>query len=203
MNNYNDDLRHIRKVMENSTTFLSLSGWSGILAGIIALVGSYITYFLMEKSGFDYMNDVFKGPSVQLMNQITISGIIIFVLAVVTGVIFTIRKTFKNQQPIWSKASKNLIIALAIPCMTGGFYTAFLIHYKIYFLISPSLLIFYGLGLINASKYTLNSVFWLGIIELSFGMIGIFIPGYGFILWILGFGIAHIMYGITMHLRSK
>ena len=50
----------IKSMMEKSTKFMSLSGWSGISIGIIALIGS----FLVQKA---YVG--FSGPQNCLSNE--------------------------------------------------------------------------------------------------------------------------------------
>ena len=44
MNEHLENLKEIRTLMERSSKFLSLSGLSGISAGIIALVGAFMVY---------------------------------------------------------------------------------------------------------------------------------------------------------------
>jgi hypothetical protein len=67
--------------------------------------------------------------------------------------------------------------------------------------VTPLTLIFYGLALVNASKYTLSEVRSLGIIEIVIGLFAMHFIGYGLLLWAVGFGVMHIIYGIIMHIR--
>jgi uncharacterized membrane protein HdeD (DUF308 family) len=60
------------------------------------------------------------------------------------------------------------------------------------------MLIFYGLTLVNGSKYTLHDIRYLGILEIVLGLIAVFYLGYGIIFWSIGFGVLHILYGIYM-----
>ena len=39
-----EDLQQIRSIMERSTTFISLSGLSGISAGLFGLIGAALAY---------------------------------------------------------------------------------------------------------------------------------------------------------------
>jgi hypothetical protein len=63
------------------------------------------------------------------------------------------------------------------------------------------MLIFYGLALVNASKYSIGDIQYLGYIQIGLGLIGAYEPGYGFWLWVIGFGIMHIIYGTWMHFK--
>jgi predicted lysophospholipase L1 biosynthesis ABC-type transport system permease subunit len=42
-----DELKTIRKIMEESTRFLSLSGLSGIFAGFFAIAGAMVAWFII------------------------------------------------------------------------------------------------------------------------------------------------------------
>jgi len=65
------------------------------------------------------------------------------------------------------------------------------------------MLVFYGLALINGSKYALKEIRYLGITELMLGCIAIFLPGEGLNIWALGFGMMHILYGSLMYFRYE
>ena len=62
-------------------------------------------------------------------------------------------------------------------------------------------LIFYGLALVNASKYTITEIRSLGVIEISLGLVSMWWIGHGLLFWSIGFGILHIVYGIIMQRR--
>jgi hypothetical protein len=96
-----------------------------------------------------------------------------------------------------------MIINLSIPLVAGGLYCLILLNYGWFGMIAPTTLIFYGLALLNASKYTLEEIRWLGISEIVLGLIGCFFIGYGITLWVLGFGILHIIYGLVMYVRYE
>jgi hypothetical protein len=70
-------------------------------------------------------------------------------------------------------------------------------------LIIPCFLIFYGLGLVNAGKFTFGEIYYLGILEIITGLISAFIPGRGLIFWIFGFGILHIIYGLAVYRKYE
>ena len=64
-------------------------------------------------------------------------------------------------------------------------------------------LVFYGLALVNGSKYTLNEVKILGLVQLVLGIVACLFIELGLIFWALGFGPVHILYGIIMNLKYK
>ena len=70
-------------------------------------------------------------------------------------------------------------------------------------LVASVMLIFYGLSLVNAGKFTLGEIHYLGLTEIGLGILaGIFVS-HGLIFWSLGFGLMHIVYGIVMYYRYE
>ena len=63
---------------------------------------------------------------------------------------------------------------------------------------APASLIFYGISLVNASKYTLTDIRYLGVMEIILGLINTQFIDYGLYFWATGFGLLHIIYGAMM-----
>ena len=197
-------LSDIRKMMDRSSRFISLSGLSGVFAGLVALVGAYLAY----KELNSYVNGNYGvGVDAELDIEFNLVKIAISVLliALAGGLVFTYRQSRKKNLPIWDKTAKTLFINLAIPLATGGIFIIALLfnHANSYGLIAPSCLIFYGLALINASKYTYTDIRFLGICEVVLGIIALFNIGYGLYFWAFGFGILHIFYGLIMYFKYE
>ncbi len=206
--NYIQDIAEIRKIMEKSSRFISLSGLSGISAGIIALIGAAFTYFYFNFDERYFNSDLYfiKGLYLKLvnfLNLLIIEGIIILFLAVTFAILFTVLRARKNDFPVWDRTTKRLLINLLIPLLSGGLFCLVLIYHQIYYLIAPATLIFYGLALLNASKYTLNEIRYLGISEILLGLLSAVFIGYGLLFWAVGFGIVHIIYGILMYYKYE
>ena len=198
--NHLDQIAEIRSIMEKSSRFISLSGLSGVFAGVYALIGASIAYFYLElsiTSARSYGSGGVANPKNLLV--VFVIAVIVLIAAVGTGILLTIRSAKKNNQSIWDSIAKRMIMNLSIPLITGGLFCLLLIYHGILILIAPAMLIFYGLALINGSKYTLNEIRYLGMIEIGLGLLATFFTGYGFIFWVLGFGFMHIIYGIAMY----
>jgi hypothetical protein len=200
---HQEDLAHIRSMMERSSRFISLSGLSGVFAGLSALVGGLYVYQLFKANGLDYFNNEHKLYSVNLVSELFWIGVVILACAFAFGIFFTIRKSRKYDLPIWTSATKKMLFNLAVPLFTGGVFCLALIYHESYGLVAPATLIFYGLALINAEKYTFSDVKYLGFSELILGLVSLFYIGYGLIFWIFGFGILHILYGLVMFKKYK
>ena len=192
MENYLKDIQDIKKMMDRSSQFLSLSGLAGVMAGIYALAGAYIVNALSEES-YTLESDTFK--------FILLVAIAVLVLSVVTAFLLTMQKAKKQGETIWNSASKRLAINFLIPLGTGGVFALLLMKNHYYGLIAPITLIFYGLSLINASKYTVRDVRYLGLTIIIIGLFATAYMGYGLEFWALGFGVCHIIYGTVMHFK--
>lgn len=213
---YIEDLASIKSMMSKSSRFMSISGLSGILAGLYALIAFFVTYRLLATvvlPGISIDNlpegetNILEG----LLNAFTggygvdvilvLIGVITLAAAVLTGIILTIRKAKKHNEKIWDPTSRRLIANFGIPLAAGGIFCLVLLQYGIIGLVAPCTLIFYGLALINASKYTLGDIKYLGLANVIIGLISTQFIGYGLFFWALGFGVLHIIYGSLMYFK--
>ena len=197
--NYHEDLSHIRQMMEKSSRFISLSGLSGVFAGLVALLGAAYVYFVFEKNGIDYFDQTVKYYDFEIIKQLVLTALLIMLLAMGFGAYFTIRKSRKNNLKIWDKTTKKLLLNFAIPLATGGLFCAGLLFHQLHALLSPATLVFYGLALYNAGNHTFSDVKYLGICQIVLGIFSLFFLGWGLVFWAFGFGVLHIVYGIVMH----
>lgn len=201
---YIRDLTEIRSMMERSTKFLSLTGWSGIMAGLYALAGAYIGYklFYMNSDAAFYHPIDARQVSGNVLNFFLLA-LVVLVLAIGTAIFLSWRKSKKTGERIWNAASRRLLINLAIPLAAGGIFVLILFSKGMIGLIAPVTLLFYGLALLNAGKFTYEEVKYFGIIEIVLGLLASYFIGYGLLFWAFGFGIMHIVYGIYMHLKYE
>jgi hypothetical protein len=201
-NKYIDDIKEIKEIMNRASRFISLSGLSGISAGIIALIGAYAAYqtVFINQDYFGYRKVVITTDSLTTLLIIAVATVI---LSIGTVIYFTTKETKKRNQKIWDHQTKRLLINLGIPLVTGGILCLMLLFKGYIGIVAPLTLIFYGLALVNASKYTLNEIRSLGIIEIVLGLMATHFIGFGLLFWAAGFGILHIIYGVMMHLRYR
>ena len=192
------ELHHIKQMMERSSRFISLSGLSGISAGLLALLG---TWFAVNKISI-YAHD--KSLDYEtLVTELIIIAVCILVAAFVAAFIFTYLRSKKNGISIWGATTNRLLINLAIPLIAGAFFVLRLLQMNHIFLIAPTCLLFYGLALINASKYTLGEIRYLGYLQILIGIINCWWIGYGLYFWAAGFGVLHIFMVFTCGRNTK
>ena len=191
----------IRSMMERSSKFISLSGLTGVFAGMFALVGAAAAYFYLANSfGFHFIYD--NLPPEQKSDVLMffcVDAFLVLTLTVGFGIWLSARKSKKTGQSVLDKTAIRMLVNLAIPLLTGGIFCIALIWHGIIGLVAPAMLIFYGLSLINASKYTIGDTRYLGYIEVVLGLTCCFFIGYGLLFWAVGFGFFHIAYGLFMY----
>lgn len=194
--NYLNDLKEIKEMMSKSSQFLSLSGLSGVLAGVYALIGGFIANNLIDDF-YANLYLTYENAKILEFRLIGIALIIIF-LSILSGLILSQQKAKKLNVSLWNSTSKRLLINFGIPLVTGGILIIILIVRQLYFIIIPTTLLFYGMACINASKYTLGDVKYLGITITIIGLLAAYFYTFEIELWMFGFGVCHIFYGGLM-----
>ena len=202
-----EDLKAIRKIMEESSRFLSLSGFSGISAGLTAIAGALVAYFFILDNGSihfeEYLSNLSDKETFSIRWQLMADAAIVLVISVLLSLYFSLKKAKREGKNFLTLTSKRLLINLLIPLVTGGVFIIVLLFQNNIQLIVPCFLIFYGLALVNAGKFTFEEIFYLGLFEIITGLVAAFVPDLSLIFWIIGFGILHIIYGLTMYRKYE
>lgn len=185
-------LADIRAMMEKSTKILSLSGVAGISIGLLAIAGAMFAQYISARV-----------PAEDVQLYLIADALAVLLIAIGLSVFFSSRMAKKKNLPRWNNVAHHLVIELAIPLFAGGvFCIAFLLN-RTYNLIPAAMLAFYGLALVNASKFTVKEVRYLGLTELAIGMLAALIPQQGLNFWALGFGVMHMLYGLRMYVKYE
>jgi len=194
--NYIDQITQIRTMMDRSSRFLSLSGLSGILAGVYAVIGAFGARYIVEHRTRRFITL----ESVEFKRIVAIA-IGVMLLSILSAMLLSRRKARKRNETVWNATSRRMLINMCIPLLAGGIFAITILRQGHYGLICPITLIFYGLALINGSKYTLETIRSLGILFVALGLINAMLPGYGLEFWTIGFGGFHILYGTIMYFK--
>jgi hypothetical protein len=223
MKNKQDHLQaigEIRELMNRSSRFLSLSGLSGVCAGLFALAGAGAAYFYLGGNLFFGLsvisNKNLYGQSLRqsqylvesmrdldFYSFVVIDAVAVLVCALLSGYYFTWRRAKRAGAKLWDETSRRLLLNLMVPLATGGLFCLFLLLHDLAGLLAPTALVFYGLALFTAARYTLDDIRYLGLCQIALGFAGLFLPNYGLLLWALGFGVLHIVYGLVMYYRYE
>lgn len=189
-------IQDIRKMMERSSRFISLSGWSGISAGICAFAGAWLAG--QRIAAYYDPSSATAGCTSCLKAELMATAAIVFILAFGSAGLFTWIKAKKDGVAIWGKTSRRLLWNTLLPMVAGGLVLWRMIELEQYDLIAACALIFYGIALVNGSKYTMGEVRYLGYVQILTGIAGLWLGQWGLYVWAVGFGMWHIVYGIAM-----
>ena len=200
---YFQDLAEIRSMMERSSKFLSLSGWAGIMAGIYALVGSYLAYYVLDFRPEELSNPTATRILPGNFGQVVLLAVVMLILAISSAIFLSSKNAKAKGEKAWNATSKRLISSMAVPLVTGGMLILILISKGWIGWIVPLSLIFYGLSLYSASQFTFRLLRYLGLIQIGLGLTAAYFIEYGVVLWAIGFGVFHIIYGVYMHMRYE
>ena len=202
-------LEEIKQMMDRGSRFVSLSGLSGVAAGVCALVAAGIAYKKLYSNRFNTIGN-YRGEDplsiselMQAKQQLFLLALITFFAAFLLAFLFTLLRSKKTGVPVWGFIARKVLVNIVIPMLMGGLVVWRLADYGYFGFIAPSCLIFYGLALVNASKFTLSEVRYLGYFQLLLGAINLWAIGYGLFFWAAGFGVLHIIYGIMMWLKYE
>ncbi|MFD2200332.1 hypothetical protein [Shivajiella indica] len=201
MKDPNKDLAEIKTMMERSTRFLSLSGLAGVMAGIYALIGALIAYYWLYFPHLPFGNNSLHQLSGRVLTNLIYTAITVLALSIFTAWILSRRKSNNKSGHLSTPAGKRFIESLFIPVIIGGLFCFALLHQGFSSFIASAMLVFYGLGLFNASHFTLKEIKNLGYSQIILGITAAFFPEFGLIIWALGFGLLHILYGSLMYYK--
>lgn len=211
-------LTEMRDLMNKSSRFISMSGLSGVAAGVVGLIGVSLVYWLLGDfflhlpfqvnvivnaiRSNEYSVDQHL-PTFGLIRDIVFIASLTLGGALVSAWYFTQRKAKKLKLPMWDDTAKRMIINLMIPLVTGGGFALVLLAHGIIGLVPAITLAFYGTALINASKYTLNDIRYLGMIQIVLSFLAAIFYEYSLVIWTIGFGLMHIIYGIVLYVKYE
>ncbi len=203
-----ENLSEIRSLMERSSRCLSLSGLSGISAGFTAIISGLYTWWYLGNGSFTSpvaTTHYFLTLNIYSQKFITVAlfAIATLVVSIILAFIFTYKNSIRKGLKIWDASTKYFLINLFIPLITGGVFCLILTYHGELYLLASSTLVFYGLALLNSSRYTHREIRYLGVSEIFLGLISALLIGYGIIFWLLGFGVLHIAYGAVMYYKYE
>lgn len=200
---YVRDLAEIRSMMERTSRFLSLSGWAGVLAGIYALTGAFVAYeaFHFNPDAIDYT--IRSGSLSSGVLNVVLLALLILLLAVGTAIYLSAKRANSRGEKIWNATSRQLLASMAVPLVSGGLLILLLMTKDLTGLAAPLTLLFYGLALYNAGRFTYDDLKYLGLMQVALGLLSVYFIEWSLVLWAVGFGLLHIVYGVYIHYKYE
>lgn len=195
---YLKDISEIKNMMDKSSRFNSLSGVSGIVTGIYAIIGSLIGYQYVTKNNIQ-ISTLDNYNFILLFADLAL----IILLSLFTSLIITRRKAKKEGMSSWTILTKKMLYNFLIILIPSAIYVLILILKHDFVAAGSLMLFFYGASLINASHSTFKEIKALGLIEIVLGLLIILYPEFSFWLWLIGAGIVHVIFGIYMYFKHE
>ena len=87
---------------------------------------------------------------------------LVLVAAAVTACILSYYKSKKTGQKFFSRLTYRALWNFSLPMLTGGVLCISILMHEYYDILASVMLLFYGLALVNVSKFTYSSIVWLG-----------------------------------------
>ena len=207
--NPKEELASIRNMMEKSSKFSNLSGLSIFFTGLLTIIAASVIYFDI---GFSYSdveisysqlinNEGSKENLEQKIRLLSLIASVILILSLLILYVTASKKTKKEGIKLFNPTFKRTARSLVVPLVSGGVFSFFLIYNHMYGLVAPATLIFYGLGLIAASRNSYDELEVLGYVELVLGILASYFMGAGLLFWVIGFGLGHIVFGSYLHFK--
>jgi hypothetical protein len=202
-----EDIKVIKKIMEESSRFLSLSGLSGIVAGLLALAGAVVANLIITGTSMSeewYSVPFTADPAGHRAVMLLFADMVaVLVLSLAAAIFFSSRKARKSGHNAWTPVTRRMLASLLLPLVTGGLFILITLSRVPANITVASTLVFYGLAVISAGKFTFGEIHWLGVLEVITGLICLLLSQWSVLIWAIGFGVIHIGYGLFMHLRYK
>ncbi|MCD8539564.1 MAG: hypothetical protein LRY55_07185 [Leadbetterella sp.] len=194
------DLSHIRSLMEKSTKFISISGWSGILAGAYTLIA---VAFLVWRLKITWLVFGEVDSATQMtwlsgdngLRIFILTGVTLLVASVATGIFMALKKAGRAGQAAWNPASRTVLLSVAAPLLTGGLLAVLALYKGDYAVLASCFLVFYGLTLYAGGHFSFKELRVLGALEILLGLLAYAYIPFGLLFFALGFGVLHILYG--------
>lgn len=184
-----NDLQLIREVMERSARYTHFSGLSGVLSGILGLIGCAVTYWI--NSNVDH----------QMHNLWYLTAwSTVLILAIVEDLFLAQRKARASGQTIWSPATYQVIRAV----LPGALMAAVLSYAGLYCGLRNSLSAIwslgYGVALCAAGMFSIKEVSRYGVLQLATGsVVMLFLRDWPYSFYLaagLSFGLYQILFGL-------
>lgn len=203
-----ETLKDIKAMMERSSRFISLSGLSGVISGVLALIGAYLAHWKTNQGPWiqrardtEFGTGEIISIDWSVVWFLLIDAFLVLFLSLLVAYYLSRKKAKRKAQPLWGSYSKHFLLNISIPMITGGVFCIILFYHGLIGLIAPATLIFYGLALLNGGKFSFEEINYLGMSEIILGLAGLVFKGQGLVFWAIGFGVLHIVYGVLMYWR--
>ncbi len=176
-----EDLRFIRRTMEQGAAFTAVPGWGGVVMGLTALAAAALASGMPTAEGW--------------LLVWTLEAL----LAVAIGAVAIHRKARRADLPVLSGAGRKFLLSFLPPALAGAVLTVALWQAGAYSLLPGTWLLLYGAAVVTAGTYSVKIVPVMGVCFMVLGVFALLAkPAAGDLSMAVGFGGLQILFGITI-----
>jgi hypothetical protein len=178
-----ENILFIRRTMEASGTFTSVSGVGGIAMGLIAVgAATFAARF----------------PSPEARLRVWLGAAV--VAAAVSG-FAVVRKASRRRESALSGPGRRFVLNFMPAVLAGAVLTAALFRAGPIELLPGTWLLLYGTGVVTGGAFSVRVVPAMGLGFMLFGVIALLVPPLGEPLMLAGFGGLHVAFGAVIAWR--
>ena len=179
-----DQLRYIRRTMEEAGSFTTVSGWAQVAIGVVGLVAAAIADAQPTPRGW--------------LSVWIVAGAIGFVLSL-AGMVHKARRL---GVPPFAGPARRFVLTFCLPLVAGAPLTVALDQAGLHGLLPGTWLLLFGVGVASGGAFSVRTVPVMGFCFMVLGIVALFAPvaltGW---LMALGFGGLLIGFGIVIARR--
>jgi hypothetical protein len=173
-------LETIRTLMERSQRYAHLSGYSGLVAGTLALTGSAL-----------------PGDFLAVWTSV-------FVLAFAAHCAITFGRARRRGEPAWTRQARTVSWAVLPALLAGVTVSAALTRLGRQDLLPALWLVLYGCGALATSFFAPRSIAVLGAVCLTLGIVAMLVlPDWPRLTMAVGFGLTHVAFGVGVLVAER
>ena len=202
-----ETLNDIKDLMERSQKVLYIDGASGIVAGFWALIGAAVVSFWVYGS-FSPLWGAWINPirKADWSTFFIVAGVCTVVFGAAFKTVWEMSKRMAERKGMDFKldaGSRHLLGRFFTVMVVGGLACLTPLFNGLWNMVPGVMLVFYGLAMVIISPIALkvSIMKYIGYADILLGIAALAFAPWGIMLWAIGFGIIHIVWGIWFHLR--
>lgn len=178
-----DNLRYIRRTMEQAGSFTAVPGVGGLLMGATALAAAWISTL---RPGPGWLLAVWLGEAC---------------VALAIGIAGAALKSRRANAPLFSGPGRKFVAGFAPPMLAGALLTAVLFHAGMTAFLPGTWLLLYGTSVVAGGAASVRVVPLMGACFMAVGALALAAPSWGGVLLAAGFGGLHLVFGTVIAVK--
>jgi len=178
-----DQLRYIRRTMEEAGSFTTVSGWAQVASGVVGLAAAGLAH----------------GRTPRAWLAVWIGAAAIGFVLAISGMV---RKARRQGVPAFAGPARRFALSFCLPLVAGAGITVALDRSGLHDFLPGTWLLLFGVGVASGGAFSVRVVPVMGLSFMALGLVALFgPPALGEALMALGFGGLLIGFGVVIARR--